>query len=112
MWRKKRKENLKQKEEKDIKDLEEKIFKAKEDEKSKKILCLIYFFLKQYIDSIDIAMENNFRNLLINLTKAIPEENLMKKIWLKIFQYEKDNKGLTAAKEIIKESQNLIKYFR
>ena len=86
-----------------------KIFKAKEDEKSKKILCLIYFFLKQYIDSIDIAMENNFRNLLINLTKAIPEENLMKKIWLKIFQYEKDNKGLTAAKEIIKESQNLIK---
>ena len=86
-----------------------KIFKEKEDQKSKEILCLIYYLLKQYIDSIDLAIKNNFRELLLDLTKKIPEEKLMKKIWLKLFLYEKDTKGLSAAKDIIKESNNMIK---
>ena len=86
-----------------------KIFKAKTDQKSKGILCLIYYLLGQYIDSIDIAIEENFRDLLIYLTENIKEEKLKKKIWLKIFQHEKETKGLSSAKEVIKESENMIK---
>ena len=86
-----------------------KIFKAKTDQKSKGILCLIYYLLGQYIDSIDIAIQENFRDLLIYLTENIKEEKLKKKIWLKIFQHEKETKGLSSAKEVIKESENMIK---
>ena len=86
-----------------------KIFKEKEDRKSKEILCLIYFLLNQYLDSIDFAIENNFEELLLYLTKNILEEKFRKKIWLKIFQYEKSKHGLTKAKEIIEKSENIIK---
>ena len=48
-----------------------KIFKEKEDTKSKEILCLIYFLLNQYLDSIDVAIENNFEEMLLYLTKNI-----------------------------------------
>ena len=86
-----------------------KIFKEKEDTKSKEILCLIYFLLNQYLDSIDVAIENNFEELLLYLTKNILDEKFRKKIWLKIFVYEKEKHNLTKAKEIIEISDNLIK---
>ena len=86
-----------------------KIFKEKEDTKSKEILCLIYFLLNQYLDSIDVAIENNFEELLLYLTKNILDEKFRKKIWLKIFVYEKEKHNLTKAKEIIEKSDNLIK---
>ena len=85
-----------------------KIFKEKDDINSKKILCLIYFFLNQYFDCIDIALENNFEDLMLDLTKSIQEKKLQKKIWIKIFQYQKKNKGLSKAKEIINKSKNAI----
>ena len=86
-----------------------KIFKEKEDTKSKEILCLIYFLLNQYLDSIDVAIENNFEELLLYLTKNILDEKFRKKIWLKIFVYEKEKHNLTKAKEIIEKSDNIIK---
>ena len=86
-----------------------KIFKEKEDTKSKEILCLIYFVLNQYLDSIDVAIENNFEELLLYLTKNILDEKFRKKIWLKIFVYEKEKHNLTKAKEIIEKSDNIIK---
>ena len=86
-----------------------KIFKEKEDNKSKEILCLIYFLLNQYLDSIDVAIENNFEELLLYLTKNILDEKFRKKIWLKIFVYEKEKHNLTKAKEIIEKSDNIIK---
>ena len=86
-----------------------KIFTEKEDEKSKGILCLLYYLLNQYIDSIDIAIENNFQDLIVFLTENIPEEKLKKKIWLKIFQHEKETKGLSSAKEVVSQSANMIK---
>ena len=85
-----------------------KIFKEKEDINSKKILCLIYYFSNQHLDSIDIALENNFEDLIFDLTKSIQETKLQKKIWLKIFQYQKEHKGLSKAKEIINKSKNMI----
>ena len=86
-----------------------KIFKEKEDTKSKEILCLIYFLLNQYLDSIEVAIENNFEELLLYLTKNILDEKFRKKIWLKIFVYEKEKHNLTKAKEIIEKSDNIIK---
>ena len=86
-----------------------KIFKEKEDTKSKEILCLIYFLLNQYLDSIDVAIENNLEELLLYLTKNILDEKFRKKIWLKIFVYEKEKHNLTKAKEIIEKSDNIIK---
>ena len=86
-----------------------KIFKEKEDTKSKEILCLIYFLLNQYLDSIDVAIENNFEELLLYLTKNILDEKFRKKIWLKIFVYEKEKHNLTKAKEIIEKSDKIIK---
>ena len=87
-----------------------KIFKEKDDRKSKEILCLIYFLLNQYLDSIDVAIENNFEEMLLYLTKNIEEEKFRKKIWLKIFQYEKNKEnGLEKAKEVIKKSDGIIK---
>lgn len=86
-----------------------KIYKPKEDEKSKGILCLIFYLLGQYIDSIDLALKNNFQDLIVYLTENIQEKKLKKKIWLKIFQQEKEIKGLASAKEVINKSKNMIK---
>ena len=85
-----------------------KIFKAKKDPNSLKILCLIYYLLNQYLDCIDIALENNFDDLIIDLTKSIQEKKLRKKILLKIFQYEKEHKGLSQAKKVINNSKDMI----
>ena len=85
-----------------------KIFKAKKDQNSQKILCLIYYLLNQYIESIDIAIENDFQDLIKDLLKNIQNKKLKKKIWLRIFQHEKENKGLSKAKEVINKSKNII----
>ena len=86
-----------------------KIFKEKDDKKSQEILCLIYYLLNQYIDFTDLAIKNDFQDLIFDLTKNIKEEKLKKKIWLKIFQYVKANKSLSVAKELINKSKNMIK---
>ena len=85
-----------------------KIFKEKEDQNSKKILCLIYILLNKIIDSVDIAIENNFEELIENLTRNIQDKKLKKKIWLKIFQHEMEKNGFTRAKEVINRSNNII----
>ena len=85
-----------------------KIFKDKKDQYSLKILCLIYYILNQYFDCIDIALENNFEDLILDLTKNIQEKKLRKKILLKIFQYEKEHRGLSEAKKIINNSKDMI----
>ena len=57
-----------------------------------------------------MAIENNFEEMLLYLTKNIEEEKFRKKIWLKIFQYEKNKEnGLEKAKEVIKKSDGIIK---
>ena len=86
-----------------------KIFKEKQDKKSQEILCLIYYLLNQYLEFTDIAIKNNFQDLIFDLTKIIKDEKLKKKIWLKIFQYEKAHKSLSVAKELINKSKNMIK---
>ena len=85
-----------------------KIFKDKKDLYSLKILCLIYYLLNQYFDCIDIALENNFGDLILDLTNNIQEKKLRKKILLKIFQYEKEHKGLSDAKKIVNDSKDMI----
>ena len=60
------------------------------------------------MDCIDIALENNFDDLIIDLTKSIQEKKLRKKILLKIFQYEKEHKGLSQAKKVINNSKDMI----
>ena len=86
-----------------------KIFKEKTDQKSKEILCLIYYLLNQYFESIDIVIENNNKDLILYITERIQAEKFRKKIWLKIFEHEKKIKGLSEAKGVIQQSKNIIK---
>lgn len=72
------------------------------------ILCLIYFLLGQYNDSIDIALTNNLEDNLQLISKNISEPKLKKKIWLKIFNYKK-KEGFEAAKKIVNNSNGFIK---
>ena len=86
-----------------------KIFKEKTDQKSKEILCLIYYLLNQYFEAIDIVIENNNKDLILYITERIQAEKFRKKIWLKIFEHEKKIKGLSEAKGVIQQSKNIIK---
>ena len=85
-----------------------KIFGTKNDETSKKAICYILYLLKQYTDSIDLAIDNNLIDDIQFLARNIPEEKLKKKIWLKLFDNERQSKGLSDAKEIIKKSKGII----
>jgi hypothetical protein len=43
------------------------------------------------------------------LAENIPDQELRKKIWLKVFEYKKQNNNLSEAKNIISKSKDLIK---
>lgn len=94
-----------------------KIFEKKSDILDKKVLCILNYLLEQYTDSIDLALNNNIiinendqsKELVYMLAENIPDPKLRKKIWIKIFEYKKQNNNLSEAKNIISKSKNLIK---
>ena len=86
-----------------------KIFEKKNEEKDIKALCLILFLLKQYSESIDIALNNKYSDLITLLPKNIPDPKLKKKIWLQIFENKRKIGNLSDAKNIIAESKGIIK---
>ena len=86
-----------------------KIFENKNEETDIKALCIILYLLKQYSESLDLAINNNFQELSKLLLNNIPEPKLKKKIWLQIFDYKKKNYSLLEAKKLIKESQGILK---
>ncbi len=52
---------------------------TKKDETSKKAIFYILYLLKQYTDSIDLAIDNNVIDDIQFLARNIPEEKLKKK---------------------------------
>ena len=54
-------------------------FLTKKDEISKKAIFYILYLLKQYTDSIDLAIDNNVIDDIQFLARNIPEEKLKKK---------------------------------
>ena len=54
-------------------------FLTKKDETSKKAIFYILYLLKQYTDSIDLAIDNNVIDDIQFLARNIPEEKLKKK---------------------------------
>ena len=89
--------------------MQKKFLKKKNEEKDIKVLCLILFLLKQYPESIDIALKYKFSDLITLLPKNIPDLKLKKKIWLQIFENKRKNGNLSDAKNIITESGGIIK---
>ena len=86
-----------------------KIFEKKNEEKDIKVLCLILFLLKQYPESIDIALNYKFSDLITLLPKNIPDPKLKKKIWLQIFENKRKSGNLAEAKNVVTESKGIIK---
>ena len=94
-----------------------KIFEKKNNVNDKMALCLIDYLLKQYNESIDIALENNLteiennqqKEIIYLLAENIPDVKLRKKIWIKIFEFKKNQNKLSEAKDIINKSKHLIK---
>ena len=86
-----------------------KIFEKKETENDIKALCLILYLLKQYPESISIALKNNFKDLLNLLPKNIPDPKIKKKIWIQIFENKRETYNLSEAKEIISKSKGELK---
>ena len=86
-----------------------KIFEKKKEKKDIKALCLILYLLKQYSESIDIAINNKFDDLITFLVKNISEPQLQKKMWIHIFESIKQNNNLEEAKKIINESKGSLK---
>ena len=86
-----------------------KIFENKKEETDLKALCLIYYLLRLYSESIDIALQNNFKEFIPFLSRNIPDAKLRKKIWLKIFYDKKEKENLSEAKKLISESKGIIK---
>ena len=85
-----------------------KIFENKNEETDIKALCIILYLLKQYSESLDLSITNNFQKLTKFLLNNIPEPALKKKIWLQVFEHKKRTDSLAEAKNLIKESQGLI----
>jgi len=85
-----------------------KIFEKKNDEIDKKALCYIFYLLKQYTESIDIAINNKLIDDIQFLAGNIPELKLKKKIWLNIFDNKMKTESLENAKNVIKESKGIL----
>ena len=86
-----------------------KIFENPKDNIEAKALCLILYLLKLYPESIDVAIEKGFKELIPFLPKNIPDQNLKKKIWLQIFEHIKQSNDLSEAKKIITDSEGVLK---
>ena len=71
-------------------------------------LSLICFLSGEYNESIEIALENNLKDISKLIAQNIYEPKLKKKIWLKIFDYKK-KEGFEEAKKIVNESNGFIK---
>ena len=71
-------------------------------------LSLICFLSGEYNESIEIALENNLKEISKLIAQNIYEPKLKKKIWLKIFDYRK-KEGFLEAKKIVNESNGFIK---
>ena len=71
-------------------------------------LSLICFLLGQYKESIEIALNNDLKDISNLIATNIFEPKLKKQIWLKIFDYRK-KEGFLEAKKIVNESKGFIK---
>ncbi len=85
-----------------------KIFEKKNDEIDKRALCYIFYLLKQYTESIDIAIKNKLIDDIQFLAGNIPDLKLKKKIWLNIFDNKMKTESLENAKKVIKESKGIL----
>ena len=83
--------------------LAKQILEKKSDVIYKKILCILYYFLEKYIDSIDIAIRNNlkFKNkeqYAIILAENLPDPNL-RKMWVEFIEGNNENKNFWEMKD-------------
>lgn len=71
-------------------------------------LSLIYFLLGQYNESLEIALNNDLKDICNLIAQNIHEPKLKKQIWLKIFEFRK-KEGFLEAKKVVNESKGFIK---
>ena len=70
-------------------------------------LSLVYFLMKKYEESIKIALDNKEYELAIFLTQNIQNEEMQKKIWIKLFNFFKKNKQYSP-KNILQLSNGVL----
>jgi len=70
-------------------------------------LALVYFYMQKYDESIKVALDNKEYELAIFIAQNIPNEEIQKKIWIKIFIFFKKN-GKYSPKNILEFSNGII----